>query len=104
MFDENSAEVEVKIHAVEDQSDLMTEVKEERIHELRNSLTALKGTDSSFKVITSIANTMIGSSIIVYPVIFIKDGMIGSLLVLLAIGAALFSTCRLLVIHNRADE
>jgi amino acid permease len=47
---------------------------------------------------------MIGSSIIVYPIIFIKDGMLGSLLVLLAIGAALFFTCRLLVVHNRDDE
>lgn len=64
----------------------------------------MKGTDSSFKVITSIANTMIGSSIIVYPIMFIKDGMIGSLIVLLSIGAALFATCRLLLLHNRPDE
>lgn len=47
---------------------------------------------------------MIGSSIIVYPIVFIKDGMIGSLLVLLAIGTALFFTCRLLLVHNRPDE
>jgi len=47
---------------------------------------------------------MIGSSIIVYPIIFIKDGIVGALLVLLAIGAALFFTCRLLLIHNRPDE
>lgn len=47
---------------------------------------------------------MIGSSIIVYPIIFIQDGMIGSLLVLLVIGGACFFTCRLLVLHNRHDE
>jgi amino acid permease len=47
---------------------------------------------------------MIGSSIIVYPIVFIKDGMLGSLFVLLAIGAALYFTCRLLVVHNRPDE
>ncbi len=47
---------------------------------------------------------MIGSSIIVYPIIFIKEGMLGSLIVLLVIGAALFFTCRLLVLHNRQDE
>lgn len=63
-----------------------------------------QGGDSSFKVITSIANTMIGSSIIVFPIIFIQDGMLGSLIVLLVIGAALFFTCRLLVLHNRQDE
>lgn len=71
---------------------------------LKQSLVIQQGEDSSFKVITSIANTMIGSSIIVYPIMFIKDGIVGALLVLLAIGAALFFTCRLLLIHNREDE
>jgi amino acid permease len=47
---------------------------------------------------------MIGSSIIVYPIMFVKDGIVGALLVLLGIGAALFATCRLLLIHNRRDE
>ena len=47
---------------------------------------------------------MVGSSIIVYPVIFVKDGIIGSLVILLIIGAALYATCRLLLIHNRPDE
>jgi amino acid permease len=47
---------------------------------------------------------MVGSSIIVYPIMFIKDGVVGALLVLLAIGAALYSTCRLLLQHNRPDE
>jgi solute carrier family 38 (sodium-coupled neutral amino acid transporter), member 9 len=70
---------------------------------LRKSLVVEQGSDSSFKVITFIANTMIGSSIIVYPIIFIKEGMLGSLIFLLVIGAALFFTCRLLVLHNRQD-
>jgi len=47
---------------------------------------------------------MIGSSIIVYPILFVKDGIIGSLVIMLAIGTALFFTCRLLLIHNRNDE
>jgi sodium-coupled neutral amino acid transporter 9 len=47
---------------------------------------------------------MIGSSIIVYPVLFVKDGLIGSLLIMLTIGVVQYFTCRLLVIHNRPDE
>ena len=62
------------------------------------------GGDSSFKVVTNIANTMVGSSIIVYPIIFVKDGIFGSLIILLIIGAALYATCRLLLVHNRPDE
>jgi solute carrier family 38 (sodium-coupled neutral amino acid transporter), member 9 len=67
-------------------------------------LSVVQGGDSSFKVVTNIANTMIGSSVVVYPIMFIKDGIVGALLVLLAIGAALYATCRLLLIHNRPDE
>lgn len=47
---------------------------------------------------------MVGSAIIVYPVLFIKDGMISSVLVMLVIGVVNFFTCRLLVVHNRKDE
>lgn len=64
----------------------------------------LTGTDSSFKVITSVANTMIGSAIIVYPILFIKDGLFGSLIIMLMVGIVQYFTCRLLVIHNRKDE
>lgn len=47
---------------------------------------------------------MVGSGIIVFPILFIKNGMLGSLIVLLVIGATLYFTCRVLVIHNRDDE
>jgi amino acid permease len=47
---------------------------------------------------------MIGSSIIIYPVLFVKDGIIGSMLIMSVIGIALYLTCRLLLIHNRPDE
>jgi sodium-coupled neutral amino acid transporter 9 len=52
----------------------------------------------------SLANTMIGSAVIIYPVLFIKDGMIGSSIIMLVVGCIQFITCRLLVIHNRPDE
>jgi len=96
--------VEVRIAELYTEKHLPNDVRDSKVQELRNSIISERGNDSSFKVVTSIANTMIGSSIIVYPIMFIKDGIIGSLLVLLAIGAALFFTCRLLLIHNRPDE
>jgi sodium-coupled neutral amino acid transporter 9 len=104
MIDEDSAEVQVQIGILEAEKYIPQAVKNEKISNLRKSLIVEQGGDSSFKVVTSIANTMIGSSIIVYPIVFIQDGMLGSLLVLLAIGAALYFTCRLLVLHNRHDE
>ena len=76
--------------------------KRKRIDTLRNSLVG--GTDSSLKIITTIANTMIGSAIIVYPILFVKDGLIGSCIIMLAIGGLQYLTCRILVIHNRKSE
>jgi amino acid permease len=46
---------------------------------------------------------MIGSAVIVYPVLFIQDGIIGSTIIMLVVGCIQFITCRLLVIHNRTD-
>ena len=47
---------------------------------------------------------MIGSSMIIFPVLFIKDGLISSLIALLVVCVIQYLTCRLLVIHNRPDE
>lgn len=64
----------------------------------------MTGTDSSFKVATSVANTMIGSSMIVFPILFIKDGLFSSLLALMIVCVIQYLTCRLLVIHNKPNE
>lgn len=61
-------------------------------------------TDSSLKTVVSLANTMVGSAIIVYPILFVKDGMISSAIVLFTVGFVNYLTCRLLVVHNRNDE
>ena len=47
---------------------------------------------------------MTGSAIIVYPILFIKDGMISSVIVMIIVGIVNYLTCRLLVVHNRTDE
>ena len=47
---------------------------------------------------------MIGSAVIIYPVLFLKDGIVGSSIIMLAVGCIQFLTCRLLVLHNRTDE
>jgi sodium-coupled neutral amino acid transporter 9 len=64
---------------------------------------ATQATDSSIKVITSIANTMIGSAMIVFPILFIKDGIFSSLLAMIIVGILQYATCRLLVIHNKPE-
>lgn len=63
----------------------------------------MKGHDSSFQVITSVTNAMIGSAMIVYPVLFIKDGIFSSLFAMIIVGLLQYSTCRLLLLHNRED-
>ena len=83
MFEENRASVEIRIGEIESETHLPEDLRDSKIMELKKSLSIKDGGDSSFKVITNIANTMVGSSIIVYPIIFIKDGIIGSLLILL---------------------
>jgi sodium-coupled neutral amino acid transporter 9 len=57
----------------------------------------IQGTDSSFKVITSVANTMIGSSMIIFPILFIKDGLFSSLIAMCLVCVVQYATCRLLV-------
>lgn len=64
----------------------------------------LTGTDTTAKTVLSLTNTMIGSAVIVYPVLFLKDGIIGSTIIMLVVGCIQYITCRLLVIHNRVDE
>lgn len=62
------------------------------------------GTDSSSKTIIGITNCMIGSAMIIYPVLFVKSGIIISPLVMVIVASIQYLTCRLLVIHNRPDE
>lgn len=47
---------------------------------------------------------MVGSAMIVYPVLFVKSGIIISPIVMLIVATIQYLTCRLLVIHNRPDE
>jgi hypothetical protein len=46
---------------------------------------------------------MVGSSMIIYPILFIKSGIIISPMVMIIVAAIQYITCRLLVIHNRPD-
>lgn len=47
---------------------------------------------------------MIGSSMIVFPILFIKDGLFSSLIALMIVCVIQYLTCRLLVIHNKPNE
>lgn len=47
---------------------------------------------------------MIGSAMIVYPVLFVKSGIVLSSIIMLIVACTQYVTCRLLVVHNRPDE
>jgi amino acid permease len=62
-----------------------------------------QATDTSPKTIWGITNCMIGSAMIIYPILFAKSGLIISTLVMVIVATIQYLTCRLLVIHNRPD-
>lgn len=95
-------QIEAEIEAIKLTKNLSQEEKAQKVSQLKSS--KLTGTDSSLKTIVTITNTMIGSAVVVYPVLFLKDGVVGSSLIMLAVGCIQYITCRLLVIHNRPDE
>lgn len=53
---------------------LTPEAKRTKIHEVKKSF-ANRSKNSSIKTIFSICNTMVGSAIVVYPIIFGKSGI-----------------------------
>lgn len=101
-INEQDVQIDAQIDALADNQFIPNDDREERIQQLRSS--RLVGTDSSPKTVFSLANTMIGSAIIIYPVLFVEDGIVGSTIIMLVVGCIQYLTCRLLVIHNRPDE
>lgn len=91
-----------KIAAIEHSKHLSEEEKVHQISILKS--VQAQATDSSPKTIWGITNAMIGSAMIVYPVLFVKSGIVLSSLVMIVVACIQYFTCRLLVIHNRPDE
>ncbi|CAD8055073.1 unnamed protein product [Paramecium sonneborni] len=60
--------------------------------------------NSSFQTILSVSNTMVGSSLLVIPVLFQQSGILSALIVALIFGLISCKTCSLLMVHNKLEE
>lgn len=76
--------------------------KRSKIQEVKKSFLTKK--NSSLKTILTIANTMVGSAIVVFPLIFFTSGLMTSLIVLLFVGAISCKTCLLEIVHFKMTE
>lgn len=76
--------------------------KRSKIQEVKKSFLTKK--NSSIKTIFTIANTMVGSAIVVFPLIFSTSGLLTSLIVLLFVGAISCKTCLLEIVHFKMSE
>lgn len=76
--------------------------KRSRIQEVKRSFLTKK--NSSIKTILTIANTMVGSAIVVFPLIFSTSGLMTSLIVLAFVGVVSCKTCSLEIIHFKMSE
>ena len=82
---------------------LTAEAKRSRIQELKKSFHE-SPKNSSFKTIFNLSNCMVGSSIVVFPLIFSTSGVITSLLVLAFMGIITCKTCLLQIVHFKVLE
>ena len=92
---------EYEVNKIKADNSLHPAVKTSRIMEAKKSFAQNK-TNSSIKTIFSIANTMVGSSMVVFPLIFLKSGIITSFIVLVVIGAISCKTAQLEIIHFKS--
>ena len=76
--------------------------KRSRIQEVKKSFLTKK--NASIKTIFTIANTMVGSGIVVFPLIFFSSGLLTSLIVLCFVGALSCKTCLLEIVHFKMSE
>lgn len=69
--------------------------KQARLNLTRQSLLRDNKKNSSLKTIFSVSNTMIGSSIMILPLVYQNGGLFTSILTMLIIGAIAMKTCLL---------
>ena len=90
-----------EVNKIKDQ-DLTPVTRKSRISEAKRSFSQHK--NSSLKSIFNMANTMVGSSIVVFPNLFQQSGIITSLIVLLIIGSISCKTCLIELTHFKSTE
>ena len=77
---------------------LTAEIKRSRIQELRKSIHE-NPKNSSIATMFNITNCLVGSSIVVFPLVFTASGIMTSLIVLAFVGGITLKTCLLQVTH-----
>ena len=85
------------------EADLTPITRKIRISEVKKSFSHKKK-NSSIRTIFNLANTMVGSSIVIFPNLFQKAGVITSLIVLIVIGCISCKTCLLEITHFKLNE
>lgn len=82
---------------------LTADAKRSKIQDLKKSFCE-NAKNSSFKTIFNLSNCMVGSSIVVFPLIFSSSGLLTSLLVLIFMGVITCKTCLLEIVHFKTRE
>jgi len=90
-----------EVNQIKDQ-DLTPVTRKSRISEAKRSFLLRK--NSSIKTIFNLANTMVGSSIVVFPNLFQESGIITALIILFIIGGISCKTCLLEISHFKMTE
>ena len=91
-----------EVNQIKDQ-DLTPVTRKSRISEIKKSFSQRRK-NSSLKTIFNMANTMVGSSIVIFPNLFQNSGIITSLIILLLIGSISCKTCLLEIRHFKLNE
>lgn len=91
-----------QIDKIKGNRSLSKEVKRSLITEVKKSFTGHK--NSSMRTIFSVANTMVGSAIVVFGIQFQKSGIFSSLITMVLMCLITLKTCSLEIRHFRLDE
>ena len=96
-------EEEFELNEIRQNANLNPLLRMSKIEETKKSFYHKKK-NSSFKTIINITNNMIGSSVLIFPLVFMKYGIVNSTLILILMGAISCETCLLEVRHVKMDE
>ncbi|CAD8199009.1 unnamed protein product [Paramecium pentaurelia] len=97
------AEVSQQIQKVLKQSVSKRE-KKSLIKSIKKSSIAQTGKASSFQTIISVSNSMVGTSTLVFPVLFCQSGIGLGIIIAIIIGLISCRTTQLLIVHNKSEE
>ncbi|CAD8190473.1 unnamed protein product [Paramecium pentaurelia] len=97
------AEVSQQIQKVLKQS-VSKKEKKSLIKSIKKSSIAQTGKATSLQTIISVSNSMVGTSTLVFPVLFCQSGIGLGIMIAIIIGLISCRTTQLLIVHNKSDE